>query len=385
VWKSTVDNTADVERLARLARALLQSGSLIESVGGSERLDREDLSRVIGEQLEKTAVDPVAAASLAALAQAAADKTVQLAERALNQLADGGAPGNLSDEQVSALEAIVLVSGRPAMRFVKDRVQMPPDLGDNSPWRVLVATVASSINTAAESVARIELAAPGSAPTVVGTGWRSGTDLIVTNRHVARDLVWDPAASVDAWVLDPARSSTIQFGEKSDTPFAVAGIAYVAPEAAIDFAVLRIEPAGRPLPAPLAIQWDELAIGRMVLKNTDMVFQGKKLYVIGHPWRAFSTSAVATVFGEADGSKRWSPGYAQSLDLAIPAADHDCSTLGGSSGSCVLSADSHDVVALHLGGRQVKPLSGRGASNVALPLCALTKHRAGAILRTGHP
>jgi V8-like Glu-specific endopeptidase len=383
--ETAIDNTADVDRLARTARALLQSGGLVESVGGTEQIRREDISRVIAEQLlAPAATAATTAASPEALAQLAAEKTVAAAEAALSKLAGGTAPGHLSDDDVSALEAIVLVSGRPAMRFVKDRVQMPPDLGDNGPWRVIVAIAASSINLAAESVGRIDLTSAGNAAVVVGTGWRIGADLVITNRHVVRDLVSNPSAPVGAWSLDPAKPSTIQFGEKSGAPFAVGAVAYVAPEEAIDFAALRIQPAGRALPDPLAIQWDQLAVGRMIPQGTEMVFQGKKIYVIGHPWRAFSSSAVAAVFGQADGSKRWSPGYARVLSLATPSVEHDCSTLGGHSGSCVLSADGHDVVALHFGGLNVKELSGTGTANTALPVCALTAHPAGDLLRTGH-
>jgi hypothetical protein len=383
--EAAIGSTADVDRLARTARALLQSGGLVESFGGTEQINRDEISRVIAEQLLRpAAATATAAASAGALAQVAADKTVQLAEAALGKLVGGTAAGNLSDDDVSALEAIVLVSGRPAMRFVKDRVQMPPDLGDNGPWRVLVAIAASSINLAAESVGRIDLTSAGNAPVVVGTGWRIGADLVITNRHVVRDLVSNPAASVGAWTLDPGKSSTIQFGEKSGAPFALGAVAYVAPEEAIDVAAVRIQPAGRVLPDPLPIQWDEFAIGRMIPQGTEMVFQGKKIYVIGHPWRTFSSSAVAAVFGRADGSKRWSPGYARSLSLATPSVEHDCSTLGGHSGSCVLSADGHDVIALHFGGLHVKELSGMGAANTAIPVCALATHRAGEILRIGH-
>jgi V8-like Glu-specific endopeptidase len=63
--------------------------------------------------------------------------------------------------------------------------------------------------------------------------------------------------------------------------------------------------------------------------------------------------------------------------------EHDCSTLGGNSGSCVLTCDMHTGVGLHFGGRNVDDLTGRGEANLAVALSLLGEHPAAEILRRG--
>jgi hypothetical protein len=306
---------------------------------------------------------------------------LKTAEDALDRVASGTPPANLRDEEVSALEAIVLVSGRPAMGFVHGKVQRPPAIGDNSVWRVLVATFGSEVNAVAASVGRIALDPPGGPAATVGTGWRVGADLVITNRHVAESVMADPLLPVDHWTAGSVRPSTVTF-DVTGRAFTLSAPVYVAQDPSLDFAVFRLQ-AAEPLPPPLTVEFDDVAVGRMVPRGGGMVFVGNALYAIGHPWRPFYSSAVSSVFGAADGSIRWSPGYATRLDVTTPVLEHDCSTLGGSSGSCMLSADSHTVVALHVGGRDVAELTGMGTANVALPLAGLLHRREGEILQHG--
>jgi V8-like Glu-specific endopeptidase len=64
------------------------------------------------------------------------------------------------------------------------------------------------------------------------------------------------------------------------------------------------------------------------------------------------------------------------------AFEHDCSTLGGNSGSCVLSVGGHVVVGLHYAGLDVDA-AGRGSANVALALSRLGSHPGAQLLRAG--
>jgi len=361
----------DVERLARLAGALLKSGGGLESSAGEKPVSREELVPILATHLSGA---PTAPETLAAMA-------LKIAEAALDRVASGTLPANLRDEEVSALEAIVLVSGRPAMGFVNGRVQRPPAIGANSTWRVLVATFGSEVNTVAASVGRITLNRPGEPAEILGTGWRVGANLVITNRHVAKDVMTDPLLPVDQWTAGSVHPSMITFNA-AGSAFTLSAPAYVAADESIDFAVFRLQ-ATAPIPPPLVTEFDEVVVGRMVARDGGTAFVGNPLYAIGHPWRPFYSSAVSSVFGTADGSIRWSPGYATRLDVAAPILEHDCSTLGGSSGSCMVSADSHAVVALHVGGRDVAELTGMGASNVALPLAGLLHRREGAILQDG--
>src|ERR1019366_2882439 len=160
--------------------------------------------------------------------------------------------------------AIIEVAGRPAMRYDKGRLQMPlSDLGENDRWRVLVATVRKKFDGVSAGVGRIGLAG-GSDPR--GTGWRMGVDLVVTNRHVARELAKNPEASAADWKLDEARNPRIDFTVTDNVTapqsYAISEIAYCAAEDDVDFAVLRLTRGETTFPATLQLDWDPEAVGR---------------------------------------------------------------------------------------------------------------------------
>jgi hypothetical protein len=64
--------------------------------------------------------------------------------------------------------------------------------------------------------------------------------------------------------------------------------------------------------------------------------------------------------------KRLQPGRLMSAVGANAQLSHDCSTLGGNSGSCVIDLGSHKIVGLHFQGRYLE-------ENLAVALGALTK------------
>jgi hypothetical protein len=165
--------------------------------------------------------------------------------------------------------------------------------------------------------------------------------------------------------------------------FSVNKIAYCSPEEAIDLAILQLDFGGNTPPPPLGLDWAPDSIGVEILESGEEKpkFKGKEIYVVGHPYRQVASNVIAKVFGSADGSKRFSPGYVTSIEG--PHLEHDCSTLGGNSGSCVLSAGRHAVVGLHSGSRDVDACSAKGSANVALAFSRLSGSPAIEILRSG--
>ncbi len=309
-------------------------------------------------------------ASVDAGAHAAAENVVQHALAALRADSGGASPSNLTDEQRSSLEAIVYVTGRPALRYRNGHVQMPDDdLGENGRWRVLVATQRSRIDRGSASVGRVALlTSAGTEP--LGTAWRAGQDLVVTNRHVACRLVADAAAAAATWHVDAAKPAVVEFGITDDSQaarrVAVKELVYCADMESSDIAILRLETGGA-LPEALRIDWSLDTLGR---ERPDG-FEGRSIYIVGHPYRDLPSSASIGVFGRADGSKRCAPGRITQLANAGPRVEHDCSTLGGNSGSCMFAADTHVVVGLHVGGRGVNEETGRGEANVGLAMARL--------------
>ena len=384
--------TDPVARLARKAASLLvRRGTLESTSGGGVRLESAALRTAVERQIHAaSARDGDAAEAVSPLdARAAAAEVVAGAEQALGRIAGGESPSLLTDRQVMSLEAIVLLTGRPAMRYPGGQVEMPPSgAGENDRWRVFVATARSRINRASESVGRAALDVPGDGPEFAGTVWRIGGDLAVTNRHVAKILAENPDDSPASWRVGPARTCFVDFAV-TDAPtaarrFPVAALAFCAEEEEIDLAVLRLDPDGAALPPALALDLAEGALGREVVRGGAPVFEGAEVYVVGHPLRRLPSQASMAVFGQADGRKRCSPGTVTALAPGGPLFEHDCSTLGGNSGSCVLSVDGHAVVGLHYAGKDVTESTGRGSANLAVALSRLGTHRAAAILRDGH-
>jgi hypothetical protein len=378
-------DTEEAGRLVNLARSLLAKGGMLQSTGAGEAISSGKLEQAVTRHVEQNAA--LYGLPPEYTAKAAAAEVVKNAERAIENVSGGAPLHRLTDLEYASLEAIVEVTGRPAMRFDKGRLQMPPsDLGENDRWRVLVATGRKKFDCVSAGVGRIGLAGGSD---LRGTGWRTGMDLVVTNRHVARELAKNPEGSAADWKLDEARNPRIDFTVTDNVTapqsYAISEIAYCAAEDDVDLAVLRLTPGETAFPATLKLDWDPEAVGRELpgTSGAEPRFQGEEIYVVGHPYRARGSGIIAVVFGVADGSKRCSPGKVVGIDRARPVLEHDCSTLGGSSGSCVVTVGAHAAIGLHMGGVEVDAASGKGTANLALAFSRLGGHRAEAILRTG--
>jgi len=372
-------------RLVELARGLLSKGGALQSMQQGELIDGPTLTdalvRSIGHDgaVSRTVV------------RAAIAGVVASAQSALDRVAGGEAATNLSDDEVSALEVIVHVTGRPALRYVDGRVETPPsEVGDNEKLIVFVATARRLINARSAAVGRVTLGPPGAQATTLGTAWRIGDELVVSNRHVVRLLAANPDDPVDRWSLDSSKSPFVDFafthGTPQSQPVRLRSLEYCAAEPAIDLAVMRLDGTGPQLPPAIPLEWSADAVGRDVAVQGEVRFVGEEIYVVGHPHRPFgATAATEAVFGRVDGRKRCSPGFVMRVDRDTPTLEHDCSTLGGNSGSCVLSIARHAVVGLHFGGRASDGAETEGRSNVAVALSRLGDGPVTDLLKSGRP
>lgn len=381
-------DAAAAKRTLSLARTLLTRGGTLESTGAGESVDRTKLADALERRIKMSA----AAGSIppALTAKAAAAEALASAESALGKTAAGASPTNLTDLELASLEAIIEVTGRPAMRYTDGQVQMPPDgLGDNDRWRVLIAIARSKINRASASVGRISLTVPSGLAEHVGTGWRAGDDLIVTNRHVLKELAANPGDPPASWTVDAAKQPVIDFAATDNATasqrFLLSRALYCAAEEGIDVAFLGASPGASALPPPLPLDWDSSAAGIEEGGNggESPRFKGREVYLVGHPFRPRGSELIEAVFGAADGAKRWSPGLVVKMFPGQPLLDHDCSTLGGNSGSCVLTTERHAAIGIHVGGVEVDDLTGRGSANRAVAFHRLGAHRVAEILRAG--
>ena len=249
------------------------------------------------------------------------------------------------------LEAIVIRFGRPAY-FVKKNtfdVADAPSSSDEVNQRVHGAK--AKIEAAIPSVGRINLR--NHAKSWVGTGWLVAPNLVVTNRHVAREFAESDGAGGFAFNVSHDGSVTradLDFLREHQRPdelvFRLQKVLWIEPSQAghHDVALLSAGAKGsdgEAQPTPVKLMTDaEFAA----------VHPDRWLAVIGYP--AFSPFNDAQdqqrIFQGAFGVKRLQPG------LTRPSGDgllfHDATTLGGNSGSLVLDLETGKVAALHFGG-----------------------------------
>jgi hypothetical protein len=93
------------------------------------------------------------------------------------------------------------------------------------------------------------------------------------------------------------------------------------------------------------------------------------VYVVGYPASdnqgLTPPDVMSRIFGDIYEVKRLQPGTITGISDTLPRFSHDCSTLGGNSGSCVVDLATHQVLGLHFSG-------GYRESNYAVALWKLT-------------
>jgi endonuclease G len=238
-------------------------------------------------------------------------------------------------------EAIVLLKARPVL-LIRD------NLFERAPLDKLEARLArhrKSLAGPIASVGRIELMDHDTLDWC-GTGWRIEDDLIVTNRHVA-NLFAQRQGNTFSFRLSQAgrrMRARVDFKEEYRQEVSeehmVAAVLWVSQDIseAPDIAFLRIvKDAGLPKPLKLA--------------RADPGAQ-QEIAVVGYPARDSrnDASAMQDVFGDIYDVKRFAPGEVVSVPRDSWYLTHDCSTLGGNSGSAALDIATGEVVGLHFGG-----------------------------------
>jgi endonuclease G len=263
------------------------------------------------------------------------------AQAGLEEIARDRVP---APEQSAGLEAIILPKIRPVLNVVDGKFHTDHPLwlmlnDDNgTPRQVLLKVI--------PAVGRIELPGNPSYP-YGGTGFVVGKGLIMTNRHVA--AIFTSGLGTRRLTFKPGFRAGIDFLRELDRPTGptldVRCVVMVHPY--WDMALLEVD--------GLTAAVEPLKLSQRDVSTQEMI----QVAAIGYP--AFDTRNDATVqndlFGHVFGVKRLQPGTmggivkTESFGKAVEAVKHNCSTLGGNSGSALIDLESGTVVALHFGGR----------------------------------
>jgi hypothetical protein len=155
--------------------------------------------------------------------------------------------------------------------------------------------------------------------------------------------------------------------------FRIGSVLYVDDE--IDLALLRVEfEVDKETPAlsePPSFWYRPQPV---TLAMTPPRSERLPVYVIGFPDDddTATPNELATVFQSTFDVKRLQPGHLTAIVMAHDdrvEIDHDCSTLRGNSGSCVVDLETHQVIGLHVLGSREGP--GEAAYNQAIGMWRL--------------
>jgi endonuclease G len=254
----------------------------------------------------------------------------------------------------AGIEAIVRRFGRPSLLVRNNTFDVPAA----DTWKARLYPTKARLDRAIRSVGRIEI--PALSVPHVGTAWMISNDVAVTNRHVALTFA-ERSGRRFAFRTTPIGeryTGSVDFREEAiqTTPFEVEihEVLFIADAAATepDIAFIRLRSRdGRPLPPPLALFDGAPKVGQWVV-------------TIGYPAQDPRNPYTdqARIFEGVFNVKRLAPGEVMQLHDA-DVFSHDCTTLGGSSGSVVVDVETGRVLGLHFGGAYLSAnyaLSGRG-------------------------
>ena len=255
-------------------------------------------------------------------------------------------PGATRASLQRSVRNIVLRTGRPVLAIVGDTPQLEFKDSESAVWRARLQASGEHLQRAARAVGRIDVTGLPDFP-YVGTGWLVEKNTIVTNRHVAREFGRRMRGGFTFKKGSGARPMTasIDFleeaGRAERLEFPIVEILHIEDEAGPDFALLRVEDrSGRSAlasPIPLA---------------ASPVRPEQQVAVIGYPARDSRVpddKLMQSIFGNVYDKKRLAPGQITKVQKDV--VFHDCSTLGGNSGSVVLDLATGHAVGLHFAGR----------------------------------
>ncbi len=271
-------------------------------------------------------------------------------------------------------ETIVFRTGRPVLQVHHDEARLDFDDAASEVWKARLRRAKPLLAPAIRAVGRIELE-HHPAFQWVGTGWLVAEGVVATNRHVAQEF---GRLSGEKFVFKSSFGELLsaridfleEYGRAESRDFRLVDILHIEEDSGPDLAFLRVAPGagtgavpGKGLAPPIGLS------ARPARVNAPVA-------VIGYPARDSRIPDAALmdrIFGDVYGKKRLAPGR---ITGAAPGLLlHDCSTLGGNSGSVVLDLDTGEAAGLHFAGRFLE-------ANYAVP-AALVRERLEALGRAG--
>lgn len=277
--------------------------------------------------------------------------------------------------QELALESIIMRRERPVLAIKSNTAELVFQTdADSRVWKQRLTDATPRLERAIPAVGRVDL--QGGSLDWVGTGWLVDEDILVTNRHVAAQFA-------------SRNGEGYSFLPGDDGPM-VAGVDFlqeIGSDETLIFEILRpihIEEAPGPDVAFFQVKrrsGDPALAGPIALAQS--VVPTQNAAVIGYPAydsRIPEADLMEEIYGQVYNKKRLAPGGVTRVDENR--LFHNCTTLGGNSGSVVLDLDSGDALGLHFSGSF---LATNYAVRADVVLALLDKARKGGGPRSSKP
>jgi len=346
----------DLDELVAIDKGSTELLKLGGSAGGKESsgagLDPKDRMGLLAQRLATTR-DP--------------ELAHEIAKGAASALSKAGDPkAQFNFREALGLEAVVQIFERPSLN-IQDGFVNPAAPG-YKPFEFKLLQMQDEIRNVAAAVGRI------SKPdgTLVGTAVHFAEGCVVTARHVLEEIATQKPNG--RWSFTSPGKTTIDFvgeaGRKPEPGFKIVNVKFCGAKrinreidfARLDLAVLEIAPiADAPWPSTVMFDGGE-----------DKVKAKSWVYAVGFPGRPIPwkiktkpppgyevASVIAKVFDDDFECKKFAPGRIRKSPGSLDDDKanrwvfvHDCSTLGGNSGSAVVefATEGARVVGLHFGG-----------------------------------
>ena len=235
-------------------------------------------------------------------------------------------------------ESIVMRRQRPVLAIKANETQLVfLDEADSEIWKERLKRAKPHLDRAICSVGRINL--EGSPLGWVGTGWLVADNILVTNRHVASEFAMRNGDGFTFRIGDDGQMrAAIDFLQEIDSSktliFKLLKPLHIeqAPGPDISFFEIEVTSGDSKLATPI-----DLALQPMQTEN---------VATIGYPAydsRIPEPDLMERIYGKIYNKKRLAPGGLTRVEEVRVL--HNCTTLGGNSGSVVLDLDSGKALA----------------------------------------
>jgi endonuclease G len=243
-----------------------------------------------------------------------------------------------------ALEAIVRKEGRPVLYIQDDAVTVPDAVLPL--WKRRIRDAKAALEAPIRRVGRIELRGHPRYPWF-GTGWLIAPGVVVTNRHVAEVFAY-PSDGMFRFRSTPvskpmgARIDLYQeYQGTRESEFEVQDVLHIEPEGGPDVALLHVasrDTVDRELPPPIPLADRDPVNEQLVAAIGYAAWDGQRN----------AQGVMEQIFEGVYDVKRLHPGEIMAVQETH--LKHDCSTLGGNSGSAVIDLETGCAVGLHYAG-----------------------------------